>query len=135
MSERPYGKYRHHRYVYKRPFTAESHHWELVGPLGAIHFHASVTKEYGTSCGLEYHHTPECNYRPGTAPDHIDCPLTGGRCWHDGTSMHAQDNLWPRISAHLQCGDHEAVFRILEREADDHFEGYEILAAREGSDQ
>lgn len=128
MAERTYGKYRHHKYTWQNPFTAVSHRWEFVGPLGAVHFHVSVMKdsEFGPTAGLEFHHTGACNYRPGTAPDHIDCPLTGGPCWHDGTSLYAIETLWPIISAYLRSGEHRAIFDLLEREADQHFEGYEI---------
>lgn len=65
-------------------------------------------------CGLELHSI----YPKGDdAPDHIDCPLTGGRCWHDGTSLYASETLWPHIQPYLRDGDHETIFKILEREA------------------
>lgn len=115
------ARYRHHKYEWTKPFGSERHNWSLIGPKGALHFHASSTPNYGTSCGLEYHHTDGETYRPDAAPDHIDCPLTGGRCWHDGTSLYANEHLWPLIEGYLRHGEHEAIFRILESEADQHF--------------
>lgn len=75
------------------------------------------------SCGLEIHyaagHVPE--YLDGNAPTNTDCWLIGGRCWHDGTSLYATESLWPMIESWLRIGDHEAIFRCLEREADERF--------------
>lgn len=113
------GQYRHHKYIWSKPFGSERHHWELVGANGALHFHATITDGYGTSCGLEVHHL-----EGDGAPHHINCPLTGGRCWHDGTSLYAEEKLWPLIREYLKDGSHEIIFRILESEAD------EMLRAR-----
>lgn len=116
-------KYRHHKYIWSKPFGTVKHHWELIGPLGAVHFHAAQYRESDWSCGLEFHHTDACNIRD-RAPDHINCPMTGGRCWHDGTSLYASEHLWPSIEAYFRDGDHDMIFRILEREADQHFADY-----------
>lgn len=113
------GRYRHHKYTWAMPFGSVYHRWELVGLNGAIHFTANISDRYSTSCGLEFHHLSPL--RPNEAPHHLDCPLTGGRCWHDGTSMYATDTLWPMISAMLKSGAHEEIFRLLESEADEHF--------------
>ena len=51
-----------------------------------------------------------------------DCPLTGGQCWHDGTSMYARETVWPRAEIYLRNGDHDGIFRMLEREYELHFE-------------
>lgn len=115
------GKYRHHKYTWSKPFGNARHWWELVGPLGAVHFHVSVNDKYGDSCGLEFHHTEACGWHTDEAPHHINCPLTGGRCWHDGTSLYASEHLWPRVKDLLGLGNHEAIFRILEQEADERF--------------
>lgn len=120
------AKYRHHQYTWAKPFGSVRHSWSLVGPLGAVDFNASLTEGYPASCGLEFHHTADCGYRTDEAPDHINCPKTGGRCWHDGTSLYASDHLWPMIEAYLRIGDHDAVFRILENEADERFDGFAL---------
>lgn len=118
-------RYRHHKYTWTKPFGSVRHNWEVVGPLGAVHFHVGITENYPPSAGLEFHHTEafraKSDYRTDDAPDHIDCPLTGGRCWHDGTSLYASEHLWPRIEDYLRAGDHERIFRVLEREADERF--------------
>lgn len=107
------GQYRHHKYIWSKPFGNERHHWELVGANGALHFHATYYADHQTSCGLEVH-----RIEGDGAPHHINCPLTGGRCWHDGTSLYAEEELWPLIKEYLKTGDHETIFRILEGEAD-----------------
>jgi hypothetical protein len=110
------GKYRHHKYTWVKPFDSAHHRWEVIGPIGAIHFHVSLYQGQ-PSAGLEFHHISGEG-----APHHINCPLTGGRCWHDGTSLYANETVWPIVEPMLRCGDHEAVFRFLEREADRHFD-------------
>jgi len=119
------ARYRHHKYTWTKPFGSVRHQWELVGPEGALHFHVTLSDSFGPSCGLEYHHTDtyrqRTGYRRGEAPDHIDCPMTGGRCWHDGTSLYANEHVWPLVEHYLRSGEHEAIFRILEGEADERF--------------
>lgn len=108
------SKYNGHIYKWSKPFGHVSHQWELRSEHGGVHFHISVVPDsQHQSAGLEFHRVVGDG-----APDHIDCFLTGGRCWHDGTSMYATDFLWPTIKMYLEDGDHEAVFRTLEREAE-----------------
>jgi hypothetical protein len=114
-------KFRHHKYTYSNPFGSARHQWELVGPDGGIHFHVSMTKGYGASSGLEFHHAARARYRGDEAPDHIQCPLIGEPCWHDGTSLYASETIWPTVEPMLHSGDHEAVFRLLEHEYARHF--------------
>lgn len=114
-------KFKHHKYTYQNRFGNPSHQWELVGPDGGIHFHFNHLKDYSDTAGLEFHHSRSANYRPETAPDHTHCPLTGEPCWHDGTSMYATETLLPVIKPMLEIGDHESVFRLLEREYVLHF--------------
>lgn len=114
-------KYRHHKYTWSKPFSHVNERWTLLTPTGAIDFHVTHVEKYGPSCGLEFHHTEAAKYRPKEAPDHIDCPLTGGRCWHDGTSLYATETLWPHIQPYSKSGEHEQVFKILECEAEKHF--------------
>jgi hypothetical protein len=114
--------YRHHKYRWSKPFGGARHSWEFVGPVGALSFNVGIHENYDPSCGLEYHHT-FAPYGPA-APDHIDCPLTGGRCWHDGTSLYASEHVWPFVEPYLRIGDHETIFRFLEGEADRRFADY-----------
>lgn len=112
-------RYRHHKYTWSKPFSSVRHQWEFVGPDGGMHFHAS---EYDGqwSCGLEIHYA---NKRGDDAPSQIRCWLLHARCWHDGTSLYAEESLWPLIQPYLKDGEHDKIFRILEREANDRF-GY-----------
>ena len=105
-----------HKYTWSKPFGSVRHNWEFRSARGGVHFHASITEGYGPSCGLEKHSVVPLY--GGNAPDHIDCPITGGRCWHDGTSSYATDHLWPVIESYLRTGDHDKIFSILEREHD-----------------
>lgn len=120
-------KFKHHTYTWSKPFLSVRHKWTLVGPIGAVHFHASI-HEGTAACGLEFHHTDRAlllpRFSPMTreAPAHLDCELTGGRCWHDGTSLYAMDTLWPRFELYLKGGHHEEIFRSLEKEYEDRFE-------------
>ena len=110
--------FKHHKYSWSMPWTSVRHNWEFVGPNGALHFHVSIMEEqgYDPACGLEFHHLK------GTgAPDHIDCPLTGGRCWHDGTSLYASETVWPFVKEYLKSGDHKMIFKYLEELYMEHF--------------
>jgi hypothetical protein len=103
-------KYAGHLYKWSKPFNHVNHHWELRSVHGAVHFHVS-----GDHAGLEMHSI----YPHGDdAPHHVNCPLTGGRCWHDGTSLYATETLWPMIQPYLKSGEHEKIFSILETEAE-----------------
>jgi len=123
------SRYRHHKYTWLRRGDWIAHRWELVGPYGALHFSAQIhqpardmtTERYETSCGLECHYAQPPEYMQGQAPTQTDCALTGGWCWHDGTSLYAMETLWPEFSERLRIGDHDGIFRALEYEADQRF--------------
>lgn len=109
-------------YRYSPSFSGGEHQYEVIGRDGAIQFH--VTKRcavpeitglpdyYG---GLEFHRRqcPDYENRP---PSHHDCRLTGGICWHDGTSLYASETLIPRWQ--LDFPDHDAIFGWLVTEFD-----------------
>lgn len=104
------------RYTYTNPFGSANHEWSVIGPCAAVHFHVSVNAQYGDTAGLEIHYFESPGYMKDRAPSHVDCRFTGGRCWHDGTSLYAMETLWPMIRSMLAEGDHDTVFRVLERE-------------------
>ena len=121
-------KFNHQKYTYQNSFGYAKHMWQVVGPVGAVHFHASVPpaeRSHEPSCGLEFHHSARSGRYPNEAPHHLDCPVLGEPCWHDGTSLYAMESLWPMIESYLRTGDHEQVFRILESEYVSRFEGDE----------
>lgn len=82
--------------------------WIVVGNYGAIDFHCShahldVSKRYGVTGGVEYHHRQPASYMGddyGCTHDH--CWVLGGKCWHDGTSLWATEHWIPMFRA---CGE------------------------------
>ena len=109
-------KYSHHTYKLIVQFGNSYHRWTLIGQHFGLDFHISIPNKkvsYLPTAGLEIH-----SYTGEGAPSHVDCPLTGGRCWHDGTSHYATETLWPMIQIYLKDGDHLKIFNLLESEAD-----------------
>ncbi len=118
-----------HKYTLVHSFGYARHSWEVVCALGGVHFHISISDDadskYEPTAGLEYHHSLLYQARAkifDSPPDHIDCKITGGACWHDGTSLYATESLWPTIKSYLETGDHKRIFEILDGEAALHFE-------------
>ena len=111
-------RFSHHKYTWSKPFSSVRHQWELVGPEGGIHFHASGPYKGEWSCGLEVHRAKPDGVN---APSQTRCWLLDGPCWHDGTSLYAQERLWPIFESYLRSGDHENIFRVLEGEYDQFF--------------
>ena len=121
-----YRKFSHEKYTYRKSHDWHVHYWQTVGPVGAVHYRAQIHQdnEYPPSCGLEFHHYAIVRERFGygdEAPHHLDCELTGGPCWHDGTSSYAS-YIWPMMESYLQINNHECVFRTLRREYRNRFE-------------
>lgn len=117
-------KFKHHKYTWANPYGNIRHNWSLVGPKGGINFHANVDPDnkYESSCGLEIHYRTPPDHMKNDAPGDVACWLIGGACWHDGTSLYAIEHLWPMIEGYLRGGEHERIFRILEREYCERFE-------------
>jgi hypothetical protein len=110
--------YRHQKYTWSKPFGSVRHQWELIGGKGGLHFHASEYKG-DWSCGLEVHRlAPQSSDVP---PSQVPCWLLHAPCWHDGTSLYATESVWPIIEGAVKRGDHDYVFKVLEREADGYF--------------
>lgn len=107
---------RHAKYSYAKPFGNPKHDWSLIGPTMAVNFHVTQVNGYSDSAGLEFHYFNPPTYMKSDPPSHVDCPLTGGRCWHDGTSLYATETLWPMIFPMMRSGDHDAIFAILSTE-------------------
>lgn len=128
-----YGRFRDHKYEWSMPFTSVRHNWSLRGPRGGINFHVSIRDkgDWDPSCGLEFHRDFD-PYGGKRAADYKDCWLTGGKCWHDGTSLYASEHVWPYVKDCLRTGDHEAVFRFLEGEYNSHFKQFETHDGPQG---
>jgi hypothetical protein len=111
----------HHKYEWTKPFNSVRHNWSLIGPKGAINFHVTISEQFGDSAGLEIHRLSPAEYQRDDPPSHLDCWLLKAPCWHDGTSLYANETLWPMLKPMLMSGDHECIFRFLESEARERF--------------
>lgn len=118
-------KYRHHKYTWSRPVGSIRHSWQLLGPLGGLELNVGLIGGDSPTCGVEYHHTEACGHNTHYAPDHIDCKLTGGRCWHEGSSLYASETIWSVVSGYLLSGNHGAIFAYLDGIADERFNKFE----------
>ena len=124
-------RYSHHKYEWSKPWHSASHMWAFVGPRGGLHFIARESSEMvngalaDESACLEIHYSRGFQPDKDAAPSQCHCWLTTEPCWHEGTSLYATETLWPRIKPLLRSGDHDAVFRILGREADRYFDHVE----------
>lgn len=110
-------------YRYAPRFGNPEHIWTVTGGRGAIHFHVTdLGKDYKHGDryggGLEVHSRQPFG-NSDDAPSHEKCWLLGGPCWHDGTSLYAQETLIPFWLA--APTDHERIFRLLEREYRERF--------------
>jgi hypothetical protein len=118
MLDLPTDLSRKYRYQFRVSFLFGTwrYSYELVGARGGIHLHVDGPHKYGGehySAGLELHsRTPL--YRDA-APDHEECWLLKCPCWHDGTSLHAQEAYLPLVLA----GEHGEVFRRIVSRADE----------------
>jgi hypothetical protein len=128
MSDLP----REYRYVYKLWLFAGhwKHNYHLVGRWGGLNFHitdfgeerlAAIPDRY--SAGLECHYRQPPDYMRNDPPSHDCCWLLKAPCWHDGTSIYAQETLLPLFDGK----DHVRMFVHLAKEADERFEGARIL--------
>ena len=113
------SRFNGHKYTFTPSEWGDEHQWELRGPEGGIQFTATIY--HRPACGLEIHRCTPAPHQQGEAPHHINCPITGGRCWHDGTGLYASETLWPTFEQRLREGDHAAIFRTLEQEYDSRF--------------
>lgn len=117
-------KYRS-EYRYTRRFGNPYHTYLVIGRHGAIHFHVT---EYGEetrrasptmpefTAGLEVHYRQPPDYMSEQPPSHDECWAIKCPCWHDGTSLYAEETLLPMWLA--VRSDPERVLQMLESEAD-----------------
>ena len=108
------------RYRYQLRVSLRFGNWnysyELIGAKGGLHVHVSGPHKYDDadhwSAGIEVHSRTPMN--GDEAPSHDHCWLLECPCWHDGSSLYAQEQYLPMILA----GNHGAVFRRMVYDAD-----------------
>ncbi len=93
-----------YRYQYRLTFAFGQwkHSWELVGQRGGLNLH--ITESPGSpfgnySSGIEFHHRTPQRGDDGP-PDHDECWLIKANCWHDGSSLYAQETLFRSSKRH-----------------------------------
>jgi hypothetical protein len=92
----------------------------VVGPDGAIDFHftnAVVDVCGGRIGGVEIHRREPADYQKADEPDHLDCQLLHGKCWHDGSSLYATEVAIP----YYEANGEEAMWLWIEREYRERF--------------
>lgn len=76
-------------YIYEPIPFGDIHRWVVYNKKGAIDLHITHNKELNNCYGgVEKHsHTPFSYSK--ASPDHTNCMILGGNCWHDGSSLAA----------------------------------------------
>lgn len=101
------------------PYGSRMHIWSIVGGPGGIHLHITENRIVDDESlryhgGLEVHYRQPPDYMRGDAPSHYDCQIIGGPCWHDGSSLYAQDYWIPIWNGGKM--DNERMLELLEGE-------------------
>lgn len=80
------------------------HIWSVVGEKGGVHVwaapqHPDLAKKWGEKFygGVEVHSRTRLYDFGDGAPNHKDCWLLKGPCWHDGSSLYFSENIEPII--------------------------------------
>ena len=114
-------------YTYNRRFDIPRHSWNLIGPKGGMHLHIAGPYTYSPqpefSAGLETHARIPPDYMRDQAPSHDHCWLLKCPCWHDGTSLYANDHYVPLWLSDQH--NHDGMFARLEHEYARRFEAAE----------
>lgn len=103
---------RKYRYKYSATWFAGSwrHSYELIGRHGGVNVHFSGPHRYDNadhwSAGVEFHYREPPEHMRDDAPSHDRCWLLECPCWHDGSSVWAQEQFMPLFLA----GQHDSIF-------------------------
>lgn len=84
------------RYVWSHRFGGPHHSYEVIGARGGLHLHISEFADSSgatkSSAGLELH----SRFAPDdSAPTNDRCWLLKCPCWHDGTTLYAEERYLP----------------------------------------
>jgi hypothetical protein len=82
--------------------------WAVVGSKGAVEFHIITSDTHPLVGGVETHYGSPPEYMNNEPPHHTDCPLIG-TCWHDGTSLWAEE-YW--IPLYQKLGEEWVWYRL-----------------------
>lgn len=114
---------RDYRYRFRCDMFAGAwrYNWELVGAKGGLNLHISGPHVYDKaehwSAGLEYHsRAPRGS--DNSPPSHDECWLIHAPCWHEGTSLYAEETYLPLFHA----GEFGYILQRLARDARRYFE-------------
>ncbi len=114
---------RRFRYSYRALLFSGTwrHSFDLVGADGALSLNVSGPHRYNDqdnwSAGLEIHRRAPADYQRNDPPSHDDCHVLKAPCWHDGTSLYAQERFLPVFLA----GDIDRLIVMLSHEAEERF--------------
>ena len=87
------------------PIFGTQHKWIVTGATMALHLWIRESPHAGKDDyeGEIYYGGVEEHRRTApdgmSAPDHTDCPILHGSCWHDGTSLWASEKWIPQWQA------------------------------------
>ena len=99
MSGLQYG-YEYHSENEREP----RHVWTAVGASGGVHIWATEkSDDMVRSFGGRFYGGIECHWRKPrydtAGPDHDNCWLLNGPCWHDGSSLYFDENIEPMLGS------------------------------------
>jgi len=111
------------KYEYAMTCGKPVHTWSAVFGLGGVHLHihdSGKNAKYGRyHGGIEIHRRTPPEHCRFDAPDHDNCWLIKGPCWHDGSSLQV-DEFWLPFwltSPH----DHDRMFAAISKQLLDWF--------------
>jgi hypothetical protein len=110
------------KYVKEWRIGQWEHRYEIIGAHGACHLSIQPYRlsdgPIEHSAGLEMHYRRPPKYMNDCAPSHAKCFLLEGPCWHDGTSLYAQEYFVPMFLR----GDEDGIFSEMIRWCDGRLE-------------
>lgn len=110
MTEEQPKKQDFYRYT---PDAWQKNIWVVHLDDKVIHFWFSRVDDDGYVCaGIEHHNYSPPEYMNNREESHKDCEFTGGKCWHDGTSLGGTD-FYNANKYSILSHDHEMILRNL----------------------
>lgn len=111
------------KYKYEKTLKYDGKCWDhnfcVLTYWGGVNLHIAEyfdsNKILNYSCGLESHYRNPPEYMKYDAPSHEHCWLLKCPCWHDGTSLYAQEHFLPMF---LNTS-HEVIFTALTQYCDE----------------